>query len=77
MNIANLPLEEGRRYHVCIYAEEIDVEFEVFTKHLDKVSVYSNFISFSYFVSIISGKLCECCQLAPGRRKALSCMHLC
>ena len=77
VNVANLSLEEGRSYHVCICAEETDVEFQVFTKHLDTVSVYSNFIPFSHFASCISGKLCECGQLAPGRREALSCVHLC
>ena len=45
MNAVNLPLEDGRRYHVCIYANETDLEFETFTQHLDAVSACSNGIT--------------------------------
>ena len=40
--MATLSLQEGRRYHVCIHAEETDVEFETFTQHLAAVSACSN-----------------------------------
>ena len=42
MNVHNLDLEEGNRYHICIYANDTVIVHEKWNETLPEVSVCSN-----------------------------------